>query len=97
MNQQFTPGEKIRLQANFNLMGGLKARGFKPQEIISTPKFQEVTINPILDLQLKIDYAINSRLSIFAEGNNLLNRNNTRWMNYPVRGIQGVGGLSFKF
>ena len=97
MNQQFTPGKKIRLQANFNLMGGLKARGFEPQEIISTPKFQEVTINPILDLQLKIDYAINSRLSIFAEGNNLLNRNNTRWMNYPVRGIQGVGGLSFKF
>ena len=97
MNQQFTPGEKIRLQANFNLMGGLKARGFEPQEIISTPKFQEVTLNPILDLQLKIDYAINSRLFIFAEGNNLLNRNNTRWMNYPVRGIQGVGGLSFKF
>ena len=97
MNQQFTPGEKIRLQANFNLMGGLKARGFEPQEIISTPKFQEVSLNPILDLQLKIDYAINSRLFIFAEGNNLLNRNNTRWMNYPVRGIQGVGGLSFKF
>lgn len=97
MNQQFTPGEKIRLQVNFNLMGGLKARGFEPQEIISTPKFQEVSLNPILDLQLKIDYAINSRLFIFAEGNNLLNRNNTRWMNYPVRGIQGVGGLSFKF
>ena len=97
MNQQFTPGKKIRLQANFNLMGGLKARGFEPQEIISTPKFQEVTLNPIFDLQLKIDYAINSRLFIFAEGNNLLNRNNTRWMNYPVRGIQGVGGLSFKF
>ena len=97
MNQQFTPGEKILLQANLNLMGGLKARGFEPQEINSTPKFQEVSLNPILDLQLKIDYAVNSRLSIFAEGNNLLNRNNARWMNYPVRGIQGVGGLSFKF
>jgi hypothetical protein len=97
LNQQFTPSKKIRLQANLNLMGGLKGRGFEPQETVSTPKVQEVLLNPILDLQLKIDYAVNPRLSIFAEGNNLLNRNNTRWMNYPVRGIQGVGGLSFKF
>ena len=97
MNQQLTPGEKIRIQANLNLMGGLKARGFEPQETISTPKFQEVILNPILDLQLKIDYAVNPRLFIFAEGNNLLNRNNTRWMNYPVRGIQGLAGLSLKF
>ncbi|MDA0315163.1 MAG: hypothetical protein O2829_09950 [Bacteroidetes bacterium] len=97
VNHQLTPGKKIRLQANSNLMGGLKARGFEPQEIISTPKVEEVSLNPILDLQLKVFYLVSSRLSIFVEGNNLLNKKNMRWMNYPVRGIQGVGGLSFKF
>lgn len=97
MNHQFTPSKKIRMQANFNLMGGLKARGSELQPIMSTPKFQEIALNPIMDLQLKIDYAVSSRLSIFAEGNNLLNQRNMRWMNYPVRGIQGIGGVSFKF
>lgn len=97
MNHQFTPGKRIRVQANVNLMGGLKARGSELQPIISSPKFEEVALNPILDLQLKIDYALSSRLSIFAEGNNLLNQRNMRWMNYPVRGIQGLGGVSFKF
>lgn len=97
MNHQLIPVDKVRVQANINLMGGLIARGFESVEIISTPKVEEVVLNPILDLQLKVDYAVSSRISIFAEGNNLINRNNTRWMNYPVRGIQGLVGLSFKF
>jgi hypothetical protein len=51
----------------------------------------------VADVQVNLEYQINSRFAVFANGSNLLNRNNLRWMNYPVRGIQGVGGLSFKF
>lgn len=96
LNNRYSPFKKLNLQANLQVMGGLQARGFGVIE--TKPVRAEVVKLPALvDLQLKIDYAVNPRLSIFAEGNNLLNRSNTRWMNYPVRGIQGVGGMSFKF
>lgn len=96
LNNRYSPFKKLNLQANLQVMGGLQARGFGVIE--TKPVRAEVVKLPALvDLLLKIDYAVNPRLSIFAEGNNLLNRSNTRWMNYPVRGIQGVGGMSFKF
>jgi hypothetical protein len=96
LNNRYSPFKKLNLQANLQVMGSLQARGFGVIE--TKPVRAEVVKLPALvDLQLKIDYAVNPRLSIFAEGNNLLNRSNSRWLNYPVRGIQGVGGLSFKF
>ena len=96
LNNRYSPFKKLNLQANLQVMGGLQARGF---DVLYTKPVQAEVIKlpALVDLQLKIDHAVNSRLFIFAEGNNLLNRKNTRWMNYPVRGIQGLVGLSFKF
>ena len=96
LNNRYSPFRKLNLQANFQVMGGLQARGFG---IIETKpvRAEVVKLPALVDLQLKIDYMVNPRLTIFAQGNNLLNRNNSRWLNYPIRGIQGLGGLSFKF
>ena len=96
LNNQYSPFKKLNLQANLQVMGGLQARGFG---VIETKPVQAevVKLPALVDLQVNLDYAISSRLSVFVSGSNLLNRSNTRWMNYPVRGIQGVGGLSFKF
>ncbi len=94
VNNQFTPFEKLLVQANLNFMGGLKARGIKGDEAVP---FEAVNLKTIADLQLKADFKITNQLSVFAEGNNILNGKNTRWLNYPVRGIQLIGGASFKF
>lgn len=96
VNNQFTPFEKLLIQANVNFMGGLKGRG---NTIIETnpPRVEVVNLKTIADLQLKADFKISNRLSIFVEGNNILNGKNTRWLNYPVRGTQLIGGASFKF
>ena len=77
-------------------MGGLQARGFDVL-YTSSVEAEVIKLPALVDLQLNLDYAISSRLSVFATVSNILNRSNARWMNYPVRGIQGVGGLSFKF
>jgi len=96
MNQRFTPFEKLSVQANLQAMGGLQARGF--ETINTIPDTLDVIKLPIvLDLYTYLDYDVSSRLTVFAEGNNLLNRKNNRWMNYPVRGIQGIGGIRYKF
>jgi len=96
MNQRFTPYEKLNFQANLQALGSLQARGF--EKINTIPNAMDVFKLPIvLDLHAYLDYDVSSRLTVFAEGNNLLNRNNNRWMNYPVRGIQGIGGIRYKF
>jgi hypothetical protein len=97
VNNQFAPFEKLLVQANVNFMGGLKARGRASIVDIFPPDIEVVNLKSIADLQLKADYKITERISVFAEGNNILNGKNTRWLNYPVRGIQLIGGASFKF
>ncbi len=96
MNHRIVPIKNLILQANLQAMGGLKARGIGG--LYTLPVQVEVIKLPVLlDLSLHVDYALTSRLTVFANGNNLLNRSNSRWMNYPARGTQGLGGLSFKF
>jgi hypothetical protein len=98
VNNQVTPLDRLLIQANVNVMGGIKSRGQSLGIEIGGPEtYQVVKLKTIADLQLKVDYGITERISIFAEGNNLLNATNTRWLNYPVRGIQLIGGASFKF
>ena len=98
VNNQVTPFQGLLLQANLNFMGGIKARGYDLSDIFGqTGPYQVVKLKTIADLQLKADYQITNRFAVFAEGNNILNGRNTRWLNYPVRGIQLIGGVSMKF
>jgi hypothetical protein len=96
MNHRFAPFKNFSLQANLQVLGGLKARGLGQIETLP-PQAEVIKLPVVADVQVNLEYQINSRFAVFANGSNLLNRNNLRWMNYPVRGIQGVGGLSFKF
>lgn len=97
INNQVKPLEKLLIQANLNFMGGMKARGDVSAAAIFPADIEVVNLKTIADLQLKADFKINDRFSIFAEGNNLTNGRNVRWLNYPVRGVQLIGGASFKF
>lgn len=83
------PNDKWFITANLNLLGGIQALNLQSAE--------STTLNPIIDLAAKVDYAFTPRFSVFVEGNNLLNQKNERYWNYRVRGIQGIGGLTFKF
>ncbi|MEN2283451.1 TonB-dependent receptor [Algoriphagus sp. SE2] len=96
-NNQFTPVEGLLVQANLNFMGGLKARKANLNEGGTFENYMVEKLKTIADLQLKADYQITNRFAVFAEGNNILNTKNTRWLNYPVRGIQLIGGVSMKF
>ena len=97
VNNQIKPIEKLLVQANLNFMGGIKARGDVSMLTIFPPEYEVVSLKTIADLQLKADFKITDRISVFAEGNNLTNGKNMRWLNYPVRGVQLIGGASLKF
>ncbi len=53
--------------------------------------------DPIIDLNLRADYRITPKISIFAMGNNLANRQYQRFYGYPVKGINVLGGATYTF
>ncbi|NJW51773.1 TonB-dependent receptor [Salinimicrobium oceani] len=54
-------------------------------------------LDSYLDLNARLGYRFNDRLSIFARGNNLLGNNYEKWKNYPVLGLQVMAGATYKF
>ncbi|WP_188813586.1 hypothetical protein [Hymenobacter cavernae] len=51
----------------------------------------------VIDLNLRADYRILEKLSIFALGNNLLGRKYERFLNYPVKGFNVLAGVTYDF
>lgn len=56
-----------------------------------------IDLDGYLDLNAKIGYRFNDRLSIFARGYNLLGDNYEKWKDYPVLGLQVMAGATYKF
>jgi len=63
----------------------------------STTVTKEVTLDGYADANLRFTYQINNRFSAFVNGNNLLNSQYSKWLNYPVQGIQIMVGAIYKF
>lgn len=61
--------------------------------------FREVVqpTETVIDLNLRADYRMLENLSIFALGNNLLGRSNERFLNYPVKKINVLAGVTYDF
>lgn len=64
---------------------------FVPSEI------KEVSVGTYLDLNADFTYRFSEQLSAFVRGNNLLTTQYQRYYNFPVLGLQVLGGLTYKF
>ncbi len=56
-----------------------------------------LTLDSFFDANAHIGYRLSSQLSIFLNGANLANNNYQRWANFPVQGLQVLGGATYKF
>ncbi len=56
-----------------------------------------MTLDSYFDANVHLGYNITDKLSIYAKGNNLVNKTYQRWLNYPVQGIQFLVGATYKF
>lgn len=65
--------------------------------VIPTFTQEKVTLDSYFDLNAHVGYKFNKRLTFFLKGNNLANQQYNRWANFPVQGIQVLGGASYKF
>jgi outer membrane receptor protein involved in Fe transport len=54
-------------------------------------------MDPFVDLNIGVDYRYSKNLSAFIQLNNLANNRYDRFVNYPVYGINILGGFTFTF
>ncbi|SHJ59710.1 TonB-dependent receptor [Aquimarina spongiae] len=64
---------------------------------VPTLPLATVTLDSYFDANVNVGYRLNDRLSLFVKGNNLIGENYERWVNFPVQGIQFLGGVTYKF
>jgi hypothetical protein len=62
-----------------------------------TPVYYETKMDPFVDLNIGVDYRYSKNLSAFIQLNNLANNRYDRFVNYPVYGINILGGFTFTF
>ena len=56
-----------------------------------------ITLDSFFDANAHLGYRWNKQLSFFLKAANIANNNYQRWANYPVQGLQVLGGLTYKF
>ena len=88
-NTTLFPIEKLTVTTDLYYMGGLTALNGETAQVFE--------LNDIIDLNLGGRYEINDRFGVFLQVNNLFGKEYERYLNYPSRGIQLLGGLSVTF
>lgn len=80
---------KIFLNSDIYYISGLFAKipgGDKPKKLEN-----------IFDLNLKVDYRFSDKFSAFIELNNILSKSYQRYLYYPTKGINVIGGGAYSF
>ncbi|AVR43969.1 TonB-dependent receptor [Christiangramia fulva] len=58
---------------------------------------QIMTLDSYFDVNAHLGYRFNDQLSAFVKGNNLLDNNYQKWIDYDVQGLQVLAGATYKF
>jgi len=88
---KYNMGDKFLIDAEILYLNERDAR----KEFLNN--YEDRMLNPFTDLNLGIDYRYNKNVSAFINVNNIANNRYQRWLNYPVFGINILGGLTLMF
>lgn len=81
--------DKVLLNVDVIGQGGAKARD--PED------GKTVKLDGALDLNAKVEYLFSPSFSFFVQFNNITSTNYPVFLNYPVRGFQVLGGITWSF
>ena len=84
--------KKLLLDINLIAQGGAKAKRYT-----SATTFDTVELDPALDLNARVEYIVSDSFSVFIQANNITSNQYPVFLNYPVRGLQILGGVSIRF
>lgn len=81
--------DKFLIDVSLIAQGGMKA--FDP--LTKT----RIALDPAIDLNVRSEYLVSEKFSLFAQFNNILANEYPLFYRYPVRGFQGLGGFTWTF
>lgn len=93
----FNITEKLYGGASLFFVGERKDLEYNEMGPFGSSFAEEVKLDSYLDANLHFGYRVTDRLTAFVKGSNLLSDNYKKWLNYPVQGIQGLLGATYKF
>lgn len=88
-NSTFNLYKKIVFNFDFIAQGGAKAYDYEKSAVVE--------LKPALDLGFRTDYYLSKQFAVFVQLNNVLGNQYQIYLNYPVRGLQVLGGVSWSF
>ncbi len=91
----FNITKKIYVGVSLFYVGERKDLFYNP--LFTTFAASVVTLEGYIDANVHLGYRFNDQLSFFIKGSNLFGDDYQKWANYPVQGIQVLGGASYKF
>ena len=89
LNNTFYPIKNLKVLVDFYYMGGLVG--------LNRESNTRVELDDIVDLNLGGDYSLSERVSVFLQFKNIFGEEYERYLNYPARGIQILGGITVSF
>ncbi len=92
---EFNITEKLYGGVSIFYVGERKDLQYNP--FFPTSFANEVILDSYIDANVYFGYRFTDQLSFFIKGNNLFGDDYQKWANYPVQGIQVLGGASYKF
>jgi hypothetical protein len=95
------PTYKVTTDASFNIVSkiliGVKIISQGGMVAPDPLTDEKVKLDPALDVNLRAEYLLSERFSVFVQLNNITNNQYPLFLNYPVRGFQGLGGITWNF
>jgi hypothetical protein len=91
--------DKFIFNLDLTFYGGRRALVYDPEEedVVQENGQLAKKLGLIADVNLGVEYRYNKRISAFVNLNNLAAQRYQRWYQYPVQGLQVMGGLTFRF
>jgi len=89
--------EQFSISANVFYVGERKAKFDLDVLSIGTSTSITETLDGYVDVNVGMNYKFNSRFGLFLDFYNLTDESYEKWFNFPVQGIQILGGANYKF
>ncbi len=89
VNSSYNLYSKLLFNVDLVAQGGAKALDVDTGTIVE--------LDAAFDLNVKASYFISKQFSVFVKGSNLLSNEYQLYLNYPVRGLQVMGGITWVF
>lgn len=91
--------DKILVRSEIYFVGERKARVFAPGEDVSleTDGSYSVNLKAFVDFNLGFEYRYSKTISAYVNFNNIISQRYLMYYQYPVQGINIMGGATFRF